>query len=41
MKQNPAEQTIRERLEPGHISVEGFLGHDERPLSDIIAADKF
>lgn len=39
MKKNPAEQTIRDRLEPGHISVEGFLGTDERPLADIIAAD--
>jgi hypothetical protein len=39
MKQNPAEQSIRERLEPGHISVEGFLGTDDRPLADIIAAD--
>jgi len=39
MKQNPAEQTVRDRLEPGHISVEGFLGNDERPLADIIAAD--
>lgn len=39
MKENPASQTIRERLEPGIISVEGFLGHDERPLADIIAAD--
>jgi hypothetical protein len=39
MKQNPAERTVRERLEPGHISVEGFLGADTRPLADIIAAD--
>jgi hypothetical protein len=39
MKENPAEQTIRERLEPGRISVEGFLGNDTRPLVDIIAAD--
>jgi hypothetical protein len=39
MKQNPAEQTIRDRLEPGALSIEGFLGHDNRPLADIIAAD--
>lgn len=39
MKENPAEQTIRDRLEPGLISVEGFLGTDKRPLADIIAAD--
>ena len=39
MKENPAEQTIRDRLGPGLISVEGFLGNDKRPLADIIAAD--
>lgn len=39
MKQNPAEQTIRDRLEPGHLSIDGFLGDDKRPLADIIAAD--
>jgi hypothetical protein len=39
MKQNPAEQAIRDRLEPGRISVEGFLGNDQRPLADIIVAD--
>ncbi|MFA7256344.1 MAG: hypothetical protein WC047_02050 [Kiritimatiellales bacterium] len=39
MKENPASQSIRNRLEPGHISVEGFLGDDKRPLADIIAAD--
>lgn len=39
MKQKPAEQTIRDRLEPGALSIEGFLGHDERPLADIVAAD--
>ena len=39
MKQKPAEQPVRDRLEPGALSIEGFLGHDERPLADIIAAD--
>jgi len=39
MKHNPAEQIIRDRLEPGHISIEGFLGTDERTIADIIAAD--
>ena len=39
MKENPADQPIRDRLEPGHISVKGFLGTDDRPLADIIAAD--
>jgi len=39
MKENPAEQIIRDRLEPGQLSVEGFLGNDKRPIADIIAAD--
>jgi hypothetical protein len=39
MKENPAMQSIRDRLQPGSISVEGFLGHDDRPIADIIAAD--
>ncbi|MBC8207422.1 MAG: hypothetical protein ISR85_03825 [Kiritimatiellales bacterium] len=39
MKENPADKLIRDRLEPGHISVEGFLGTDKRPIADIIAAD--
>lgn len=39
MKENPADQPIRERLEPGQLSVDGFLGDDKRPIADIIAAD--
>ena len=39
MKHNPAEQMTRDRLEPGHSSIQGFLGTDERTLADIIAAD--
>lgn len=39
MKKNPAEQIIRDRLEAGALSNEGFLGDDDRPLADIIAAD--
>ena len=39
MKENPADKTTRDRLEPGQISVGGFLGADKRPLADIIAAD--
>jgi hypothetical protein len=39
MKENPADKATRDRLEPGQISVEGFLGKDKRPLADIIAAD--
>ena len=39
MKHNPADQPIRDRLEAGALSIEGFLGTDDRPLADIIAAD--
>lgn len=39
MKKNPADKVIRERLEPGALSSDGFLGTDDRPLRDIIAAD--
>lgn len=39
MKENPADRNTRERLEPGHISLDGFLGKDKRPIADIIAAD--
>lgn len=39
MKKNPAEQLIRDRLEAGSLSIEGFLGTDTRSLADIIAAD--
>jgi hypothetical protein len=40
MKENPADQNTRDRLEPGHISLDGFLGKDKRPIADIIAADE-
>ena len=39
MLHNPADQMIRDRLEPGHLSIDGFLGNDDRPIADIIAAD--
>lgn len=39
MKHNPAERVIRDRLEPGALSIQGFLGSDDRSLADIIAAD--
>lgn len=39
MKENPADQTTRDRLEPGQLSIAGFLGDDNRPIADIIAAD--
>ncbi|MDH3346371.1 MAG: hypothetical protein OEL75_04225 [Kiritimatiellaceae bacterium] len=39
MKHNPSEQIIRDRLEPGTLSIKGFLGTDDRPIADIVAAD--
>jgi hypothetical protein len=39
MKENPTDQNTRNRLEPGQLSVEGFLGSDKRPIGDIVAAD--
>jgi len=40
MKENPADQNTRDRLQPGQISIDGFLGNDKRPIADIIAADE-
>lgn len=39
MKQNPSESAVRERMAPGTLTLDGFLGSDERPLDDIISAD--
>lgn len=39
MKQNPALAAVLRRLAPGRLSLHGFLGEDERPLEEIIAAD--
>lgn len=39
MKPNPAESAVRERMAPGALSRDGFLGTDARPLEDIISAD--
>lgn len=39
MKRNPAEQAIRDRMQAGALSRDGFLGADTRNLDDIIAAD--
>jgi hypothetical protein len=39
MKRNPAEKAIRDRMAPGVLSLDGFLGHDERNLADIVADD--
>jgi len=39
MKRNPSLATVRQRMAPGRLSGTGFLGDDERPLDEIIAAD--
>lgn len=40
MKNTQAERDARERMKPGVITARGFLGRDERALSDIIQADE-
>jgi hypothetical protein len=39
MKQTPELDKVQERMRPGIISRDGFLGDDPRPLADILAAD--
>ena len=40
MKQSPNLQDIQEAMKPGSLSAEGFLGKDDRSLSDILQADQ-
>lgn len=39
MKENPKDALLRIDMEAGRLIKEGFLGMDERPLSDIISQD--
>lgn len=39
MKENPRFSPVRERMAPGRLSEEGFLGTDSRSLEDIVADD--
>ena len=39
MKQTPDERDVRERMAPGVLSREGFLGTDTRRVSEIVEAD--
>ncbi len=39
MKKNPALRSTLERMSPGNLSKDGFLGTDDRPVSEIVAAD--
>ncbi len=40
MKEGGNEKRAEERMAPGAISAEGFLGSDPRPLADIVASDE-
>lgn len=40
MKQTPELNLIQEKMQPGVLTLKGFLGYDDRKLVDIIAADK-
>jgi hypothetical protein len=39
MKQTPEFDKIQQQMQPGIITLEGFLGDDTRSLTDIIASD--
>jgi len=40
MKMSPEYTKAQTNMQPGEITQDGFLGDDERPLVDIIAADE-
>ena len=40
MKLTPQQKKIQERMQPGVITVNGFLGNDSRPFPEIIEDDK-
>jgi len=40
MKQTPHDRKIMERMAPGVLSRDGFLGNDTRSLDEIIATDR-
>ena len=39
MKKTPYDKKVLERMAPGVLSKDGFLGEDTRPVSEIIASD--
>jgi len=39
VKPDPAEKELRERMRPGILAKDGFLGTDSRTIADIIEAD--
>ena len=40
MKENPKNEQFRDTMEEGELVKDGFLGEDERPVDEIIAADQ-
>lgn len=40
MKQTPEDKEIQKRMQPGALTVDGFLGSDKRHFHDIIEEDK-
>ena len=40
MKRSPAEEELIRSLGPSKFSAQGFLGHDTRPVDEIISADQ-
>jgi len=40
MKRTPDEERVLERMAPGVLSRDGFLGADPRPLNEILATDQ-
>ena len=40
MKRSPAEDELIQSLGPSKFSAEGFMGHDTRPVDEIISADE-
>ena len=40
MKKNPLSLAAQERMAPGRLSRGGFLGTDDRPIEEIVAADQ-
>ncbi|MDD2999006.1 MAG: hypothetical protein PHV05_08065 [Candidatus Riflebacteria bacterium] len=40
MKQTPDFERVQAKMQPGVLTLKGFLGYDDRKLADILAADE-
>ncbi|NCB38849.1 MAG: hypothetical protein EOM80_08775, partial [Erysipelotrichia bacterium] len=40
MKQTPDFDRVQAKMQPGVLTLKGFLGYDDRKLADILAADE-